>query len=212
MDSFSVTCFAAKSLPQKQSTTKLPFTLALAVKNWTMEKLIQRIKEAPINEPNSPWVKVGAWSVNGLRALGYSGCSRYILTETTDGRGLFDCATGEKIFRDRSEYLDQERLLVCPGIGPVEGEIVRMSGLEGGGMPKSSSNGWRIETISYWPKTEILLFSPDNWLYGRKYGKPDNFLKIWSGYELRACGFSYSGDTLFIGESSGLVIYSRVGC
>lgn len=184
----------------------------LAVKSRTMEKLIQRIKEAPISDPDAPWVKVGAWSINGLRAVGYSGCSRYILTETTDGRGLFDCATGEKIFRDRSEYLDQERLLVCPGIGPIEGEIVRMSGLEGGGMPKSSSNGWRIETISFWPKTEILLFSPDSWLHGEKYGKPDNFLKIWSGFELRGCGFSYAGDTLFIGESSDLVIYSRVGC
>lgn len=147
-----------------------------------------------------------------MRAVGYSECSRYILVETSDGRGLFDCQTGEKILRDREKYPDKEISLICDGFGPIEGQTVRMSGLQGGGLPRATECGWRIELISYWPLTDILLFEPDSWLHGKRYGKPHQFTKLWSDYELRGYGFSYSGETLLIGQSSDLYIYSKVSC
>ena len=174
-----------------------------------MNELIRRIERTVLSEPISPWKKVGEWGIGGMESIGYSDCSQYIIVETSDGRGLFDCNTGEKILRDRNEYKTRELELLCNGIGPLEGQVVRMSGLAGGGLPLYTSDGWEIEIISSWPKNEILLFEPGSWLHGEKYGKPDHFQKIWSGYEIRGCGFSYSGNTLCIGESSDLVIYSR---
>jgi len=174
-----------------------------------MDDLIRRIEDTVLSEPKSPWRRVGNWGIGGMRAIGYSDCSRYIMVETSDGRGLFDCKTGEKILRDRSKHKDRELELLCDGFGPIEGHSVRMSGLHGGGLPLFASDGWAIEIISSWPKTQVLLIEPGSWLFGAKYGKPDNFQKIWSGYEICGCGFSYSGETLCIGESSDLVIYSK---
>ena len=177
-----------------------------------MKELIKRIEDTVLSEPKSPWKKIGHWGIGGMRAIGYSDCSRYILVETTDGRGLFDCKTGEKILRDRSEHKDRELELLCDGFGPLKGQSIRMSGLHGGGLPLCTNDGWSIDVVSSWPKNDVLLVEPESYLYGRKYGKPDNFQKIWSGYEIRGCGFSYSGETLCIGESSDLFIYSRSHC
>ncbi len=174
-----------------------------------MQELVKRIEITSLSEPKSPWKKVGAWGVGGMRAIGYSDCSRYIVVETSDGRGLFDCITGEKVLHDRSEYENQELRLLCQGFGPLSGTSIRMSGLHGGGLPLFTHDGWSIEMISSWPNNEILLVEPGSWLHGGKYGKPAKFQKIWSGYELRGYGFSYSGETLCIGESSDLVIYSK---
>ena len=175
-----------------------------------MQDLSQRIENEHLAEPKSPWNKVGAWAINGMRAIGYSDCSRYIVVETTDGRGLFDCKTGEKVLRDRNEYKERELQLLCEGFGPLTGSLIRMSGLHGGGLPTFTKDGWGVTIISSWPKNEVLLVEPGSSLYGEKYGKPSNFQKIWRGYEIRGCGFSYSGETLCIGESSDLVIYSRL--
>ncbi len=177
-----------------------------------MQDLAESIKREPKTVPKRPWVKVGAWAIGGMRAIGYSDCSRYILVETSDGRGLFDCETGDKYLRDRTEYVDQELKLLCEGFGPLMGQSVRMAGLHGGGLPTFTPDGWQIEVISSWPKNEILLLEPGSWLHGAKYGKPHNFQKIWTGFEIRGCGFSFDGRTLCIGESSDLVIYSRQNC
>ena len=144
-----------------------------------MDHLITKIKNTSLSKPNSPWEKVGAFTIGGMRALGYSDCSRYLLVETSDGRGLFDCQTGEKISRDRSEYANQELQLLCEGIGPIEGKLVRMSGLSGGGLLKLTSDGWQIEIVpESWPRYQVLLIEPGSFLYGAKYNKPDQFYKI----------------------------------
>lgn len=177
-----------------------------------MQELAKRIEKEPISEPKLPWKKIGVWAIGGMRAIGYSDCSRYIVVETSDGRGLFDCKTGNKILRDRNEYKDQELELLCEGFGPLKGNTIRISGLHGGGLPLFTKDGWGIEIISSWPKNEVLLIEPGSWLYGAKYGKPSHFQKIWSGHEIRGCGFSYTGETLCIGESSDLVIYAKSDC
>jgi hypothetical protein len=177
-----------------------------------MKEILKSIERSPLVEASPPWKKIGHFSIGGVRAIGYSDCSRYILVETIDGRGLFDCFTGEKILRDSKDYPDKEVSLLCDGIGPIEGETIRMSGLHGGGLPLSTQDGWTIEIVSSWPVSNILLLEPGSWLHGEKYGKPFQFEKIWSGYELRAGGFSKSGETLIIGESSDLVIYSNKDC
>lgn len=179
--------------------------------DYHMKELAERIINEPLKAPDRPWKKVGEWGIGGMISIGYSDCSRYILVETSDGRGLFDCKTGEKLLRDRGEYQFRGLELLCEGFGPLEGKYIRMSGLYGGGLPLCTEDGWDVEIISLWPQNDILLISPGSWLYGGKYDKPDHFQKIWSGYDIRGCGFSYTGETLCIGESSDLVIYSRNG-
>ena len=174
-----------------------------------MSDIVKRIHSASLESPSSPWEKVAHFAIGGMRSVGFSECSKYILVETADGRGLFDCETGEKLVRDREEYPNREASLICDGIGPIEGQPVRMSGLHGGGLPLTTKDGWVIEIVNTWPKTDIVILKPGHWLHGEKYGKPHQFRKIWSGYEIRGAGFSYSGKTLLVGESSDLVIYVK---
>lgn len=177
-----------------------------------MHQIIENVKNSNVEEASAPWEKIGHWAVGGARAVGFSECSRYVLVESSNGRGLFDCSSGAKILRDNSEYTDKELELVCVGIGPIEGQEVRMSGLHGGGLPSCTKDGWHIESVSFWPQSNLLLFAPDSWLYGHKYGKPHEFKKIWSGHELRGYGFSYTGQALIVCESSDLIIYTKSTC
>jgi hypothetical protein len=85
-----------------------------------------------------------------------------------------------------------------------------MAGLHGGGLPKITEDGWQAETVALeWPAFTLLLISPGSWLYGRNYGRPDDFSKLAEESELRAFGFSWTGLSLIIATSSETKIYSR---
>ena len=49
MDSFSVACFVAKKLATKQSTTKLPFTLALVVRGNYYQAILKLLWRGLVN-------------------------------------------------------------------------------------------------------------------------------------------------------------------
>lgn len=174
-----------------------------------MDKIIDNVKKAKIEDAALPWRKICHSAVGSARAVGFSKCSRYALVESGDGRGLFDSLSGDKLLHDVANYPDQEVDLLCQGIGPLSGDSVRMAGINGGGLPLRTEDGWRIEALSFWPQTTLLLFSPGSWLHGEKYDKPYRFTKIWSSYELRGFGFSYDGQSLLVCDSSDLTIYTR---
>ena len=86
--------------------------------------------------------------------------------------------TGQKLARDHEEYYEDEVNLDADGIGPLAGQKIRISGLDGGGLPNSTTDGWSIETVTLsWPDQILFLIEPGSWFYGGLYGKPDNFKK-----------------------------------
>lgn len=175
-----------------------------------LEPLRRKLKSAKISSPPAPWRLVSQVAVGGLSAIGFDRHSDLLLVVSSQGRGVIDCLSGQKVARDDEEYFEGEQHLEAAGIGPLEGKVLHMAGLHGGGLPLTTEDRWSIEIVTLeWPSHEVLLFEPGSWLYGSLYSKPDNFSKLAIESELRACGFSHTGRSLVIASSSDVAIFSR---
>ena len=153
---------------------------------------------------------MGVFAVGGLRAVGFDRVTELLLVISSSGRGVIDCRTGSKVARDSEEYTKDEQYLEAEGIGPLAGRMLTMAGLLGGGLPKSTSDGWSVEVVALaWPMGDILLLEPFSTLYECLRGKPSRFHKIGSESELRAVGFSYSGLSFIVATSSDIAVFSR---
>jgi hypothetical protein len=54
-----------------------------------------------------PWKKIANHAVGGLFQIGYAEDSDLLLVLSHNGRGIFDCLTGERIARDTKDAFDQ---------------------------------------------------------------------------------------------------------
>jgi len=168
------------------------------------------LKSLKVDAPPSPWKKLGMVAIGGLRAVGFDKASELLLVVSSSGRGVIECTTCTKLARDDAEYYDREEHLEAEGIGPLNDKIVRMSGILGGGLPTSTPDGWSSEVVTLeWPENDILLVEPYCSIYDVLYNKPSKFKKIGSESELRACGFSFTGNTFIVASSSDIAIFGR---
>jgi hypothetical protein len=126
------------------------------------------------------------------------------LVLSTQGRGVFDCNTGEKIARDHDgEYLCNTNRLLAPGFGPLEGKTIRMAGLFGGGLALTTVDGWSFDVdASAWPQHAVFLKEPSSLSQGYFVGDD-------GACELRAFGFSETGRSFVIAISCDLMIFAR---
>ena len=178
-----------------------------------LEELRDRLIAMPVEAAPSPWQRTMVATVGGLTEVGYARNSDLLLVVSAQGRGVFDCLSGERIARDREENWDglNQTLLVSPGIGPLEGQAVRLAGLHGGGLPTTTSDGWTLEAPTLqWPNSSFFLSKP--WTSVFHYQGPGNSFKIWDDgpFPLRSFGFSDTGHTFVIATSGELAIFTRV--
>jgi hypothetical protein len=175
-----------------------------------LKPLVDMVAAAPCEEPPLPWRRIAAHAVGGLLAVGFAENSDTLLVVSHQGRGVFDCITGQRVARDREEDGYDPFRLEALGIGPLADKPIRMSGLDGGGLPESTADGWRVERLTLqWPLESLLLTPPGSWIYGVIYGKPHEFTKVFEDSEIRAWGFSPTGRTLLLATSSDMVIYGK---
>ncbi len=168
------------------------------------------IRQQPITAPPSPWKHIASVAIGGLHAVGFDRNSELLLVISSQGRGVIDCRTGEKIARDYDEYYENRHLEI-EGIGPLQKQNIRVSGLCGGGMPQQTEDGWSLEPLSLdWPIQEIMRIDPWEDLYSPLRGKPVRFHKIASLLEMRSFGFSYSGQSFIIATSSEIDLFCRL--
>jgi len=175
-----------------------------------LDPLRKELRELQTRSPPQPWQKVGEFAVGGLLSIGFDRESELLLIVSSTGRGVVDCQSGQRVARDDGEYYEDNMYLEAVGIGPLQGKILRVSGLHGGGLPVTAGDGWSVEIITLdWPACEILLLEPFASLYDSLDGKPSRFHKIGNELELRACGFSYSGHSFVVATPSDITIYGR---
>jgi hypothetical protein len=175
-----------------------------------LDPLRRHLLSLATTRPPEPWRKLGTIAVGGLHSIGFDRESELLLVASASGRGLIDCDSGQKIARDNSESAYPNRFLELQGIGPLASTTLRMSGLDGGGLPLNTNDGWSVESVSLaWPMQELVLLQPWASLYDTLSGKPDRFHKIAREDGLRAFGFSYSGRSLVVATSSEIAIFNR---
>lgn len=174
------------------------------------ESLRQRVMSATVEDPPSKWDQHAFFAIGGLLAIGFGRDDRYLLVESHQGRGVFDCETMEKIARDDREQFgdpsDAYRLR-CTGIGPLENESVWVAGLFGGGLARITSDGWSIRCVQVpWPNEELIVEPPNCSI--SDFGTSISRLRTPIS-EVRAFGFSPNERTLVVATSSDLSIYRR---
>ncbi|MGH8486737.1 MAG: hypothetical protein ACRESP_20235, partial [Pseudomonas sp.] len=175
-----------------------------------LDPLRQTICRQPVTPPPKPWKLTGHFTVAGLMEVGFDRNSELLLIASSSGRSVLDCQTGEKVARDRTDTLGSDRFLDAHGIGPLQGRVIRMAGINGGGLPLATADGWMVEDIILaWPEQHLLLVEPGSWLHGERYGRPALFHKLGVELEVRAFGFSYSGLSLVIATAGEVVVFAR---
>lgn len=176
-----------------------------------LQSVVEAIRSAPIDTLPPAWRGPFGMGIGGLTEVGFGDGSDLLLVASHQGRGVFDCRDGSRIARDPEpgDWMD-EISLTADGIGPLANQRIRMSGLHGGGLPKSTRDGWWIaDFVVGWPDHTLLVTSDWRDVYELRLGRQISFVKLAVESELRAYGFSPTGRSLVIATSSDLIIYSR---
>ncbi|MEV7325489.1 hypothetical protein [Streptomyces sp. NPDC093970] len=182
-----------------------------------------RILAAPVVPAPAPWRPVFEHAygtpVGGLLGIGFAtdpdDGRDLVMVVSSDGHGLFDAVTGEKIARDRDpapedSTPDAVADLSCPGLGPIAGSRVRIAGLFGGGLHTTTEDGWTLEVVTpAWPNEQVLLSVDGGLPHAGPHGV-DWWHIFHSTYStFRAAGFSPSGRTIAVATSSDLSLWTR---
>lgn len=164
----------------------------------------------PMNVP-SAWRAVVGASVGGLRGVGFDEDSELLLVESSGGKDVFDCTTGERTAHDpeAGSTFAQEVRLESHGIGPLAGKVIRVCGIFGGGLPLMTLDGWGVELVHHsWPHLASLVLIPRG-------------ASLWDSAQVRHCaklaeteaplayGFSHTGQSLVLAHSHTLEIWTR---
>ena len=177
-----------------------------------LDPLRREIEQRQVAPAPEPWQLKARLTIAGLLEVGFDHDSELLLVASSSGRSVINCQTGEKVARDRTDNLGSDRHLETRGIGPLHERVIRMAGINGGGLPVATADGWMIEDITLaWPEQHLLLVEPGSWLHGARYHRPALFHKLGVELEVRAFGFSYTGLTLVIATAGEVVVYGRCG-
>ncbi|MFH9819219.1 hypothetical protein [Streptomyces sp. NPDC017230] len=185
--------------------------------------LRDRLLAAPVLPPPAPWRPVfeSAYGVpvGGLLGIGFASHSDrghdLVMVVSHDGHGLFDAVTGEKIARDRDPGPEGSAPegaadLTCPGLGPITASRVHIAGLFGGGLHTTTGDGWTLEAVTpAWPNDRVLLSVDGGLPHSGPYGVQWWHIFHATYSELRAFGFSPSGETIAVATSSDLSLWTR---
>ena len=178
-----------------------------------IRKLNSRLRALKSQAPTAPWKRVAAHAVGGLTEIGYAEDSDWLLVVSSQGRGLFDCLSGERTARDYAEPAGDidwydEISLVARGIGVIESQLVHLAGLHGGGLPRFTRYGWGLELVAPdWPLTSVILSPPHQTVLIESHS--EGCVKVAEDSELRACGFSDTGRSFVVAISHTVEIYTR---
>jgi hypothetical protein len=187
------------------------------------QALRDRLLAAPVVPAPAPWRPVFESTygvpVGGLLGIGFASHPDsgrdLVMVVSNDGHGLFDAVTGEKIARDRDPdpedgTPDAVADLTCPGLGPIAGSRVHIAGLFGGGLHTTTDDGWTLESVAPdWPHHRVLLSADGGLPHSGPYGEQWWHIFHSTYSELRAFGFSPSGQTIAVATSSDVSLWTR---
>ncbi|MGU3400926.1 hypothetical protein ACLBWS_14490 [Brucellaceae bacterium D45D] len=186
------------------------------------EKLINTLKtslsEAVPIEDAAPWRLVIHTAVGGAFAAGFEKGRETLLVVSSNGQRIWDCLSGQRTYRNRDDNgYDWEALeaIRLDGAGHIR---VPMAGTDGGGLHRSTSDGWSVETIPLgWPTTFSILQPPSASIFfldamWQGAGKDASYHLVMKSLGMPVVfGFSPSGNTLVWMDSSDLRVWSREG-
>lgn len=156
---------------------------------------IRAAEEVTVPEP---WKAVKPIKVKELAAVGFGPDNEFFMIVSKTGCGVFACASGEKVeWVDGEVDYDQNKYTV-PGIGPLSGKAIIVSG-RGGGiisariLPYGSADKWHAARTKM-PESDdtgIFLRSPPGY-------QGEQWSMVAREKEFRAIGFSPGGTSFVV--------------
>jgi hypothetical protein len=153
--------------------------------------------EAPL-----PWKRVPIY-IGGVTAVGFGTDTEHLLVLTHSGFGVVDCTTGVTLARkhEKESGLEDPHPIRATGIGPLEGQIVSLAGLWGGGLRTMTSDGWVVHRATpNWPAECAVLCPPE----APELEDTDTSTVLVKDVlsPIRAFGFSDSGRSMVVTDTS----------
>lgn len=155
------------------------------------------------------------FAIGGLHEVGFAPDQDLLIVLSSQGQGIFDCIKGEKIAREHNDmdWWDNytEETGTVTGFDVLSNVEIPTSGLHSEDkLPKTTADGW--ELIVTEPEPNEPPF--ENFLIQKIYlVSPDKNEKIYvaedGACELRAFGFSGTGNSFIVATSCDLVIWNR---
>ena len=154
------------------------------------------------------WEHLTTISVGGLENVGFASSGNIIIL-SSQGRGILDFSTGQKIFRDNRDWwqdFDKEEKVIA-GFGGENDAIIKLSGLHAEDyLNKTTADGWTLSAEdSQYNTIPIKKF------YIKNSGSSVSFFIAEDGpCEVRCYGFSETEKTMIIASSCELIIWKRI--
>lgn len=163
-----------------------------------------------------PWRLTVQAAVGGACAVGFDRKSEELLVVSSNGQSVFECTSGERIYRNREGDGYDPMLLEGHRLDEPTASPFAMSGSDGGGLLKVTSDGWTVDTIQLkWPHTFCILQPPGTSIYFL-HDKPNAPKKDGTYHLVQsqlgepvAFGFSWSGKSLVWCDKSDLYVWTR---
>jgi hypothetical protein len=152
-----------------------------------------------------PFHRRQAFAVGGLLSAGFADGTEYVLVVSASGRGVFDAARLTKVGRDRDPIDVEDRVR---GIPPIEGvEVPQMSTYGRVSLPRTTPDDWSLGVLSPEGDASVWLCAPS---VDVEHPTPTGSMRFDKRFEeVRAAGFSASGNSLLIAEQHTIHLYHR---
>ena len=160
------------------------------------------------------WHPVGTHTIGGLVAVGFDRTSEEMLIVAENGQSVVDCRSGTLRYRNEDADGYDAPPLKAARLDHPAAERFDMAGMDGGGLRAATSDGWHVDRISLcWPETYCILHPPDASIHALaqvQRGMGTTFyLMAKEREEIRAFGFSWTGESLVLATASNLRIWTR---
>jgi len=177
--------------------------------------IVDTIFNAPINDKPLGWKLINTFAVGGLYAAGFELDSENLLVVSSNGQSLIDTTTGERLYRNRENNGYNHKKLEAVRLNKPE-QVVRMSGMDGGGLRTGTDDGWRLHIVyKNWPRGRLVLQKPGTGLFGTyiKGVRKDPCVGshvIAARHEFRIWGFSNTGNVMIWSDEVDVRVYRKL--
>jgi len=153
------------------------------------------------------------FAIGGLENIGYVGDSDNLIVLSSQGRGIFNCLTGEKIYRDSENWwsdFDQADNTI-KGFGSESGKLIKTFGLHSiEKLPTKLPSGWELVLTDLQPDDPPFeKYLVQSVFLANNFEGNKIFISKDGPCEFRAFGFSQTGKSFVVALSCELTIWAE---
>jgi hypothetical protein len=157
---------------------------------------------------------INTYAIGGLLNIGYSDNTDMLIVLSSQGRGIFNCLTGEVTFRDDEDwYPDFDEINgTIKGFGSEINKLVKVAGVNSKNkLPIKTTDGWDLILTEPQPdKPPFERFNIQNIFLNNPSIENQIFITNDGPCELKAFGFSDTHKSFVVGLSCEITIWARI--